>query len=129
MLLQLPPPVKTGRRHKKLPYFFCDTCGRVYLTQDELTEHCSSAHDKAPLSSQSNNPTENPSNQHTALSDRDTSVVGDDPGTNGAEASATVTREIDRKKKKVGGPGNMSLSDVIVIMEGGDGAVVKILEG
>ena len=87
------------------------------MTQDELTEHCSSAHDKTPLSSQSNNPMDNPFNQHTALSgSRDTSVVGDDPG----------TREIDRKKRKVG---SVLLNDVIVIMEGGDGAVAKVLEG
>jgi len=98
--------VQTGKSYKRLPYYFCETCGKVYLTQDEFIAHHSSVHDKAPQqpqSSQLSDLADNLSDQQTAPGDGNSSVV--DPGTYDIEISARKNSsegEIDHKKRKVG---------------------------
>ena len=87
----------------------------MYLTRDELIEHCSATHDKTPQQSQfsqSDDPTDNSANQDTAQVDRETSVVENDSSTSGTEVTTAapetatrkngIDREMDSKKKKVG---------------------------
>ncbi|XP_065898230.1 uncharacterized protein [Dysidea avara] len=72
-----------------LPYYFCEKCGKVYLTQDELVEHHSATHNKTPQQpqfSQSGGPAENSINQGITQGDEDTSVNG--PSPSGEEALA-----------------------------------------
>ena len=106
---ELPPRVQIRR----LPYYFCDICGKVYLTQEELIEHRSSVHDKTPRQSQhsqSVDSTDIPSNQDTAQGERNTSVVENNRSSTEAASTTgeTVTRkngkdgEVDSKKEKVG---------------------------
>lgn len=72
-----------------LPYYFCEACGKVYFTQDELMKHRSATHNKIPQpqSTLSGDPTDNSANQDTARGDEDASADG--PNTSGGEPSST----------------------------------------
>jgi len=93
-----------------LPYYFCEACGKVYFTPEELNKHRSEAHNKIPQSSQSSDPPDNSGNQDTAQGDDDDSVNG--PNTSGGEPSSDVVSnrngsfsmdgELERNRRQVG---------------------------
>ena len=90
--------VASQKRSKELPYYFCDICGKVYITQDDLIKHRSSAHDNPPHQSQFSqlgDAIDNSTNLDTAQHDKDNSAVQNNPST----SAQTENGKTDRKKK------------------------------
>ena len=95
---------------ERLPYYFCEMCGKVYLTQDELIEHRFSSQDKTPQQMQSSGHIDSFFKQGAVQDDGDTLVTENDLNQSStaetSAASETVTRknEVDKEvdSKKVG---------------------------